>query len=556
MKIFWLILQAALLNSCGLNPNGVISPSTEKLPPISDQPAPLPPNEQEPDDNFGSAQEEGDTLHGGKFCDGENSDSNPWGITDPYFCHQWHTRNVGQKTAKIPNSTFYEVGLVNADYHLDYAYRNGFTGKGIKVYITDGGLYPTHPDLKANYLGGYDFCAGGDYPWPYGSHGNSVAGIISSVANNGIGTAGIAYNSKFFINNLLSPSCQYGDDKYIKAILTQAKGFDVWNGSYSFLNQGFIPRSQHQVAFDSFTKGAVDENISYQRSAGNSGNSANANMDPTLANYTVAVIGAVDQYNKIASYSTPGSNVLVSGYSNSGKSNTVGICTTNKDNYHCDMGGTSASAPGVTAVTALMKEANPNLKWHEIHSNLIYAAKPISEEQFYDCGLAKPCINWEKNAAGFIHNYRAGFGIVNASKAVYYSQKIKPQTKIENFKKIFNLDSDDTVLSNNKKIIISAGTCDLLSIDVAHDFTIYSSEFSVDLEGALNETGVYVISPDGARFPLLQPSKITSTKLIHDQYFKSMQFFKTNTRGTWTFEVCSKKKATFNSVKLNFFGWE
>lgn len=61
------------------------------------------------------------------------------------------------------------------------------TGKGIKVGVIDTGVDYTHPDLRRNYIGGYDLVDGDDDPMETRgiqgrntSHGTHVAGIIAA----------------------------------------------------------------------------------------------------------------------------------------------------------------------------------------------------------------------------------------------------------------------------------------------------------------------------------------------------------------------------------------
>lgn len=55
-----------------------------------------------------------------------------------------------------------------------------FTGKGVKVAVIDSGVDRTHPDLKKNYLKGYDFVDNDNNPEDTEGHGTHVAGIIAA----------------------------------------------------------------------------------------------------------------------------------------------------------------------------------------------------------------------------------------------------------------------------------------------------------------------------------------------------------------------------------------
>lgn len=54
------------------------------------------------------------------------------------------------------------------------------TGKGVKVAVIDSGIDVTHPDLKQNYVKGYDFLDNDTIPEDRDGHGTHVAGIIAA----------------------------------------------------------------------------------------------------------------------------------------------------------------------------------------------------------------------------------------------------------------------------------------------------------------------------------------------------------------------------------------
>jgi subtilisin family serine protease len=64
-------------------------------------------------------------------------------------------------------------------------HERGNTGAGVKVAVIDTGIYYTHPDLEANYAGGYDFVNTDDDPMDDNGHGTHVAGTVAALRNGG-----------------------------------------------------------------------------------------------------------------------------------------------------------------------------------------------------------------------------------------------------------------------------------------------------------------------------------------------------------------------------------
>jgi subtilisin len=74
-------------------------------------------------------------------------------------------------------------------------------GAGVKVAIIDTGIDYTHPDLDANYKGGYDFVNDAD-PKDDEGHGTHVAGIIAA-EDNGNGVVGVAPQASLYAVKVL-----------------------------------------------------------------------------------------------------------------------------------------------------------------------------------------------------------------------------------------------------------------------------------------------------------------------------------------------------------------
>ena len=91
-------------------------------------------------------------------------------------------------------------GTLGADIRAPEAWETTAGGTGVVVAVMDTGVKLDHVDLAPNLIPGYDFGSGDDDPSPDPvsgvEHGTHVAGTIGAAGNNGIGVAGVNWNSK------------------------------------------------------------------------------------------------------------------------------------------------------------------------------------------------------------------------------------------------------------------------------------------------------------------------------------------------------------------------
>ncbi|HVJ70317.1 MAG TPA: S8 family serine peptidase, partial [Sphingomicrobium sp.] len=163
------------------------------------------------------------------------------------------------------------------------------------------------------------------------------------------------------------------------------------------------------------------------KSAGNNrGSGFDTNYDNFTNHRQVIAVGAVDHNGVVSYYSTPGANLLVVAPSSTYG---VGLTTTdiagaggnNSGDYITGFTGTSAAAPQVSGVVALMLEANPDLGWRDVQEILAMSARQVGDPasltgsekyQWSYNGAA----NWNGGGMHFSNDY--GFGLVDALAAV------------------------------------------------------------------------------------------------------------------------------------------
>ncbi|CAB0006140.1 unnamed protein product [Nesidiocoris tenuis] len=87
------------------------------------------------------------------------------------------------------------------DMNVVPCYREGITGKGVRVTVVDDGVEKDHADLRNNFDPqiSFDYVMNRTDPTPprsSASHGTQCAGVIAMVANNSLCGVGIAFNAQ------------------------------------------------------------------------------------------------------------------------------------------------------------------------------------------------------------------------------------------------------------------------------------------------------------------------------------------------------------------------
>ncbi|MDD2371561.1 MAG: S8 family peptidase, partial [Firmicutes bacterium] len=246
------------------------------------------------------------------------------------------------------------IGTVKAQK----AWSSGYTGDGVKVAVLDSGI-KTHSDLIIK--GGVDLVPNTidgvtSYSDTFG-HGTFVAGIISGL-NNTIGFVGVApdadlYAVKVFYNGITDLDLILsGIDWCID------NNMDIVNMSFGSPNDSPTYKAMIQSAY---ANGLI--------LVAATGNDDNGLHNTDTVNYPakydeVIGVGATDESNEIASFSSSGSGVEVSGPG-------VEVVSTNIANSYSIGSGTSFATPYTAGVLALYKEKHPTATNVEIRQMLI-----------------------------------------------------------------------------------------------------------------------------------------------------------------------------------------
>ena len=436
---------------------------------------------------------------------------------DPLLSRQWHLFNTGQGGG-VPGM---DIGLQGVTE----------TGRGVLIAFVDGAVQVGHPDLVANL-----YTIGGMLPSsdpspppapsdaPYNpragewddAHGTAVVGLAVARANNSLGGRGVAPEARFVAYDGMSSG------RVASALQSAvALGADIINNSWGIVDSPVGQRGSYQHA-DPAWREAMNIALSQGRqgrgavvimAAGNGGLADDSNRDGYANHPGVLAVTAVDHRGRPSSYGEPGANILVSAPSagplSRGEAET-GIWTTDiagprglaggiradTADYTAFAGGTSASAPMVAGVVALMLQTNPALSWRDVRWLLARNSRPA------DLGTEQ-AVPSPMTAHGF--HPRAGFGRVHAGDAVAAARSfagLPPERQCDSGVLPVGQSIDDSpapgLIASNK-----LDGCEIKTVESVQVTLVVDHAYGADLQ-------VVLTSPSGARSQLARPHACAS----------------------------------------------
>ncbi len=254
----------------------------------------------------------------------------------------------------------------------------GNKGFGIKGVIIDTGIDYTHPNLKDNYKGGYNFINNTDDPMDNNGHGSHVTGIASAT-DIGNGLIGVAPEMDIYSYKVLDAN---GSGSYSNIIAAIQKAID---DKMQIINMS-LGGSGFSQALNDICNAAYNAGIVIIAAAGNSGNGSDKIGYPAKFDSVIAV-GATDSNDLRASFSSTGPKLEVCAPGVSIPSSVPsGICSLCDTSKYKNLSGTSMSTPHVFGTVALILNENSNLKNTEIRNiinNSVYKTSSNPTRNIY-----------------------------------------------------------------------------------------------------------------------------------------------------------------------------
>ena len=477
---------------------------------------------------------------------------------DIFFDMQWHIRD---DYARYTNESHVQTtGTNDLDIlELYHSYMGYNKGEPVIVQVVDTGVDADHEDLADNMdlSRSYDGESVGD---PSGSHphGTMVAGIMASRAFNGKGVRGIAPFAKIAGSNWLESQTLEG---LTKAWLTGegANEIAVSNNSWGMY---FDADTDYEDIMEQGTGTLRDgKGRIYVFAAGNDREkNGNANLQYSLSNRFMIAAAALKNDNTHADYSTPGSNILVSGYSGNyyqdsptigtttimGTSSNTGDIDTKttwskdtNENYTFAMNGTSSASPMVAASIALVLEACPDLTWRDIKYLVATEAKQIDNNS-----------TWVTNKAGYTHSIDYGFGLINAQGMI--------DTCTAGYTNLPPEVSRSVSISPNT--LIQDNTRKSFTLDMPDHMSIEWVEVTIDNNSSsASDYRVTMTSPQGTTTTLMTEKSQVSTGAWMNGGFRlsTAAMLDEDSNGTWTVSITDawdQDEGTVKTIELKIYG--
>lgn len=477
--------------------------------------------------------------------------------SDPLFGEQWYLYNTSNPGM--------DLNVVNV--------WDDYTGNGVVVGVIDDGFDYLHPDLNDNYDSTLDYDSDEGNSEPFGlstdSHGTSVAGIIGAEAGNGIGGVGVAFGATITGFRAISASSIPAVISGITDALWRSVNVDVVNNSWGF---GGLS-SLYNRFYDNFSTSLFSQAAQAITNAVDNGRNGlgtaivfaagNSRVEGDNTNYHnfqnsrfVTTVAAVDSNGDVTSYSTPGASILVSAFG-SGTPGTIvttdrtGTAGYDSGDYTGSFNGTSAAAPMVSGVIALMLEANPNLGYRDIQEILAYSARQTdSLNSGWEINGAN---NWNGGGLHVSHDY--GFGLVDAHAAVRLAETWQTQSTYSN----------ETGVSASSSFTNGLAIPDGDTTGISDTLTI-GAELQIDfVEVELNLTHPYrgdlvvtLTSPNGTESVLVnRPSNGSDSGDNIVFTLSSTHHWGETSAGNWTLTVkdlAGEDVGFLNNWTLNLYG--
>ncbi|MDE0217335.1 MAG: S8 family serine peptidase, partial [bacterium] len=349
-----------------------------------------------------------------------------WKYSDPLHLCAWHLdADTGYTKSGVDPSVDINIGNV----------WDTTMGAGVTVAIVDNHWNGNHEDLSDNvdaqrstnwgetsepFKLVLEPCGGGQVGFCLGktiTHGTLTAGVVGA-RDNTLGSRGVAPRASLVNFNHLDDE---GQHRIVDAWTLHSDVVGVSTHGYSLSGPGLRRGGGFWwYAVDSVLASGLDgKGTVFTKSAGNdnqrAGHQVYASHEEQNNHRGVMTICAVGPDGTHSSYSEMGPNLWLCAPSTHTTGGPGILSTEGSNGYDDTFGGTSASAPQVAGVAALVRAANSSLTWRDIKLILAdTASKNDSSDSSWMAGASK----YSDSNSTYSYSHKYGFGLVDAKAAV------------------------------------------------------------------------------------------------------------------------------------------
>ena len=487
------------------------------------------------------------------------------GIDDPYYGCQWHLKNAGQfpdAVTSMPDIRVEDVWDASDPETM---------GEGIRIAIVDTGMHSAHEDLSMNvdtsrnhnYRNGDTNISGSRT-----RHGTSVAGIIAA-RDNSVGVRGVAPRATIYGYNLVI-SGNLTDRNTADAMTRDLADTAVSNNSWGLGRTGAPIRAHatwEAAVVNGVENGFGGKGMVYVVSGGNGyRESDHANLGGLANHYAVTAVCAVN-YKDVRSYfSELGANLWVCGLSGNvayGRRHYISwpdahlprITTTDSGNHYSEtFSGTSAAAPIVSGVVALMRAANDQLTWRDVKVILANSARKNDPG---NSGWLSGAAKYRSPMESYSYNLAYGFGVVDAKAAVDLA---KTWTNLPPWRTTRSESADEArgIPDASSNSVPGSTIESTLTVDDYVRFVEFV-EINVNMvHSQFKDLAIELVSPSGNVSTLTTARRNAGDAGINGSYrFGSARHLGESPAGTWKLRVTDRRagnSGTLRSWNVTVYG--
>lgn len=503
-------------------------------------------------------------------------------------------RNKIALTESIPNDPLFDrqnwlrdTSGFDGDINVTSVWPD-YTGRGVRIGVYDDGIEAANPE----FAGSYDASLHLRWPWvgrevdgrvgigeldhsnnSEPRHGTPVAGIIAA-NRDGSGVVGVAYDATVTAVPMFNELRPSGSEAYLLAAYRHQANFDVVNHSYWF-GENFPTYNQAQADALKFVADTGRDGLGtiVVAAAGNE-RSAEVPRDTNgrgvlYADRHTVTVAALNGEGALADFGDPenpfsngGTSLLVSAFGQ----NELTVDRTGEAGFNQqantpssprlgdDVGfnGTSAAAPMVTGVVALMLEANPDLGWRDVREILAASARMTPGMSEADSNEAR---DWNGGGHAFSRDF--GFGIVDAHAAVRLAETWTEQ----------KTSADELFWFTGwtgANLTIAPGRVQSLTLEMDPNIDLETVELDLrmSLDGwhggsaDIGEMTISLTSPSGTTSQLVGYEPLRNQDFDGRLVVSSNEFLGEGSAGTWTIRITTSgvTAATLTDWQVNTYG--